>query len=334
MNKLALPTAVATVVFAALSIIQDAEGKQPQADTRMCSFLPKGSPHESKPQSPEYRGGCLEPVTHVDLGTGGRLPRSFFTGTMRKGDAPLPGQVRGYHGDQSIRIDLQPVVVKNHPFGQVQFYKASIGAGEDLCKEETYDVTEEDGLSSTIIRQLRGTAVAIPGHWDGKGEWHAAPLEAAGALRGTLSCMSGAMAKCLLWGYVPWRSVKDRSLEPFHRACVRAARARYLGNQDTSYTCRKKVIDIYDALNIQKKGRKPLRFESLWSEDGLECLAESRYPACTDELSRQGLQAKPQQCADPLTSKGGWGKARIAIASSPDAEVSVCPSRKEAKCPP
>lgn len=333
MNKLALPTAVATVVLITLAI-QDAEGKQPQADTRTCSFLPKDSPHESKPQSPEYRGGCLEPVTHVDLENGGRLPWSFFTGATGKGAAPSPLQVLGHHGDQKIRIDLQPVVVKGHPFGQVRFYKASIGAGEDLCKEETYDVTKEDGLSPTLIEQLRGTAVAVPGYWDDKGNWHAPALGTGGASRGSLSCMSGVMAKCLLWGFVPWKSVKGKSLEPLHRACVRGARAHYLGNQNTSYTCRKKIIGISDRLGIQKKGRKPLQFESLWSEDGLECLARPRYPACADELSKAGLQAKPQQCVDPSTSKGGWGKALIAISSSPDAEVSVCPSRKEAKCLP
>lgn len=315
-----------------------------QSLVEACSFLRPGGPLESKPQSPDYRGGCLEYLPHVELESRASLALSLFTGASGDGSLLPKWSARAHYGGSMVRLQMEPVNVGAHPFGPVQFYKVRTEQGTDLCKDQAYDVVPEssDRLEASLLENLRGTAVAIPGYWEDKA-WHPSAVNAPGATSFSLSCVSGAMAKCALWGYAPWAQRDGVSLEDFHVACVQAVRAKYLQPYDTSYTCRGTVIDIYDRLGILKKDSKntSFRFESRWRKDGLDCLAESRFPICMkDELATLGMTATGGECTDPDLT--GWpAGVLIAVRSSPSNRVvdphetqrgPVCPNRLEDGC--
>jgi hypothetical protein len=354
MNKFAVIAALATgglvtLAFAASNKETRATGmglhtaaiaSKLKAGTKKCTFLPGGGTLESKPQSPEYRGGCLEYLPHIELEDTRGLPLPLFTGATNDGSRAQARSAHGHHGNAQVGLKLQPVIVEGHPFGSVQFYEVRSELGEDLCQEETYDVLEASEKSSgSWLSKLKGKAIAIPGYWEEQA-WHHSPIDAPGASAFTLSCVSGAMAKCALWGYAPWAQHAGMGLEAFHVACVQAVRARYLKHHDTAYTCRGTVIDIYDRLGILKKDDASLRFESRWGEKGLDCLAESRFPVCKDELGKAGLQADKRGCVDPADSSWPDG-VLIAIGSSGANTVAspdnlrggpVCPSQIEQGC--
>src|SRR4051794_6533000 len=51
----------------------------------------------------------------------------------------------------------------------------------------------------------------------------------------TLICASGAIGKCVRFGYKPWKtSSVGTSLAAYHTACVKAVRADYCGNKGTT----------------------------------------------------------------------------------------------------
>lgn len=123
-----------------------------------------------------------------------------------------------------------------------------------------------------------------------------------------LSCSSGALAKCVRFGYRPWAVGPDgRSLAPQHAACVRMVRGDY-GGADMPFTKDGMNIDVYDLQNIQQPENAPEQtFEAGWAPDGAVCVhhvrvkenvtladLEARFPhlkgrtgaICTEEFAR------------------------------------------------
>lgn len=153
---------------------------------------------------------------------------------------------------------------------------------------------------------------------DADGQWHnlcaagpdgrrqAFPL--AGGPQGVeLTCTSGAIAKCVRFGYRRWTAASDGSaLAPLHAACVRMVRGDYGGSRP--WTKDGMRIDVYDDHGVQRADNDPAdAFEAGWSPGGAVCVhhvrveenvslaeLEALYPAlrgrtgaiCTEEFAR------------------------------------------------
>lgn len=93
-------------------------------------------------------------------------------------------------------------------------------------------------------------AVVLQGSWDSKGTYRA------GKNLVTFSCLNGALAKCIRFGYKPWKTVNGQSLQEYHQACVRMVRADYCGD-GTPHTKDGTRINIYDAWAFKPKIHLP-----------------------------------------------------------------------------
>lgn len=153
---------------------------------------------------------------------------------------------------------------------------------------------------------------------DADGQWHnlciagpdgrrqAFPL-AGGAHGVELTCTSGAIAKCVRFGYRRWAAASDGSaLAPLHAACVRMVRGDYGGSRP--WTKDGMRIDVYDDHGVQRADNDAAdAFEAGWSPGGAVCVhhvrveenvslaeLEATYPAlrgrtgaiCTEEFAR------------------------------------------------
>jgi hypothetical protein len=115
-------------------------------------------------------------------------------------------------------------------------------------------------------------AIPVSGSWDATGAHIGDPSVV------TFACTSGVIAKCVRWGYKPWKSVNGESLAPYHQACTRMARADYCGD-GVPHTLDGTLIDVYDRLGVQTRteGVNDMYFEATWSPNGAECLAKQRW---------------------------------------------------------
>ena len=127
-----------------------------------------------------------------------------------------------------------------------------------------------------------------------------------------LACTSGALGKCVRFGYPPWALAGGMSLRDVYNACIRMVRADYCGN-GTPYTKDGQEIDLYDAHRIQTPENMPaMDFEAGWTPAGAACVRHVRVkenisleslvaacprlkdrvgPACTEDVAR-GLGAR------------------------------------------
>jgi len=140
-------------------------------------------------------------------------------------------------------------------------------------------VCEPDGEGDT-------RAVLFPGDFDERMRYRADTTTF------SLSCVSGVQAKCLRWGYQPWRTAPLTG-EPLTRhfdACIRLARADYCGDDQPS-TRDDTMIDIYDLIGVQEPEYNPgaLEFEAGWAENGAVCIHHTRIPENLD-LATLSLQ--------------------------------------------
>ena len=88
----------------------------------------------------------------------------------------------------------------------------------------------------------------------------------------TLACRGAALAKCVEWGYAPWRVHDGVSLAETHQACTRAVRADYCGD-GTPHTVNGVEIHVKDPLGIQKEDLSiPHVVEAEWGPGGALCL--------------------------------------------------------------
>ncbi|NER80204.1 MAG: hypothetical protein F6K42_11605 [Leptolyngbya sp. SIO1D8] len=115
------------------------------------------------------------------------------------------------------------------------------------------------------------TAIPLAGRWGETG----ARIEETGI---TFACTNGALAKCVRWGYKPWKTLNGQSLQPFHQACTRMVRADYCGN-GASHTQDGTPVDIYDRLGIQNQAvASSMVFEAAWGPDGAVHVQRLRWP--------------------------------------------------------
>jgi ADYC domain len=118
-----------------------------------------------------------------------------------------------------------------------------------------------------------------------------------------LACTSGAMGKCIRFGYHPWQS-RTTPLRAVHtpdgdapaasylglyNACIRMVRADYGGDGDGT-TRNGMLIDLYDDLGIQTPGANPsMTFEAGWTQDGAVCV---NHPRVKENVSLADIEAR------------------------------------------
>jgi hypothetical protein len=136
-------------------------------------------------------------------------------------------------------------------------------------------------------------ALPLAGSWDAS---HGTPtggahLDAPGVF--TFACEGYALAKCVEFGYAPWRSATEclapgdcqqRSLAPFHQACTRMLRADYCGD-GTPTTRDGTAVDVWDGLGIQHDDAQTWTFEAEWGPGGATCVDETRWSTLPDGVT-------------------------------------------------
>jgi hypothetical protein len=197
--------------------------------------------------------GAQEPGSIRVVGTelvialdGGReLRREQLIGTILT--------LRGEDG-QRRRVKIESVAPDpTDPSGEVLLYRLTsqdaAGAWQPACSPGP------DGLQAAILQPGAGGELAI---------W----------------CTSGALGKCVRYGYHPWQRLPDgTSLAPYHRACVNMARADYCGD-DRPTTNEGMQIEMQDRAGVRAwpSGSSDFRFEAAWGEQGALCVARVRVP--------------------------------------------------------
>lgn len=135
----------------------------------------------------------------------------------------------------------------------------STGAVENLCQAD-----------------VAGLAKAIPVG----GSWSSTGAHTPSATTFTFGCTRGVIAKCVRFGYKPWKVIGGRSMVEYHQACTRMARADYCGD-GVSRTEDGTEIDLYDDLGINQRSPlnllSPMLFEAAWSPQGAYCISKSRW---------------------------------------------------------
>ncbi|MCP4687385.1 MAG: hypothetical protein GY859_04995 [Desulfobacterales bacterium] len=131
----------------------------------------------------------------------------------------------------------------------------------------------------------------------------------------SLTCTSGTIGKCVLMGYLPWKSAGGgESLWEYHQACVRMLRADYCGN-GKHHTREGTRVELFDRLDVQVDTSEPgLTFEAGWNEHGAVCMRKTRIPQdyTLDDILRE--------CPEKL--KGAVGEG-ICLESFDDPRVKI-----------
>ena len=103
-----------------------------------------------------------------------------------------------------------------------------------------------------------------------------------------LACTSGAIGKCIRWGYRPWEEQADGPpLRALHQACTHMTRADYGGDGGTN-TRDGTLIYFCDRFGVRACAKDaPLSFEAAWGTNGAICVARPRIAEISslDELA-------------------------------------------------
>lgn len=196
-----------------------------------------------------------------------------------------------------IRIDAMELI-KDKPNKQVFRYLVSY-SGED-SPEPLCGYTEDGSPMYAIPINSR---------------WNLAEGEPGGGARidedgvFTFACEEYVLAKCVLAGYKPWKTVKVCSpgqgcekilLAGHHQACTRLLKADYCGDGN-SYTQNNTWVSLYDGIGIRIDSDDWLQ-EAEWNAEGAVCMDLSRLPdvlpPCFDFLHSE-------ECGNPEHFSGG-----------------------------
>lgn len=151
-------------------------------------------------------------------------------------------------------------------------------------------------------------AIPLTGFWDETGAY----VESSKLV--TFGCTSGALAKCVRFGYKPWKNVKGKSLRDLHQACTRMVRADYCGN-GKSHTQNGVWIDVYDVLGIQKQTVKNgMVFEAAWGPNGATCINRARLSETVSEI----VEECPEKLKGRINEDSRCSTAEKAKQNCPD----------------
>jgi hypothetical protein len=159
---------------------------------------------------------------------------------------------------------------------------------------------ELDGVELDAVRR-QGFPIADRPRADGM-------LEPAGPGTFELACTSGALGKCVRFGYPPWGAAKGVPLRDVYNACIRMVRADYCGD-GTPATKDGERIDIYDDLAIQTHvNEATMDFEAGWTADGAVCV---RHVRVKENTSLESLVAACPRLKDRV--RAGVQRPRSAV---------------------
>jgi hypothetical protein len=148
------------------------------------------------------------------------------------------------------------------------------GADQDVWTYQVTYLEPSTGLWNPICPAADGTAqgaIALESKWDYRQGVLGGGSKVFDTASFTFACDGGALAKCVLFGYAPWRSVNGVSLEEHHQACTRMVRADYCGDGN-SYTVSGNLINLYDSLEVQQDTEAWVP-EAEWTSDGASCFS-------------------------------------------------------------
>lgn len=181
---------------------------------------------------------------------------------------PVDGQLA------SVRLDAVDTAPER---AGVLLHHFTVAATNAAGKEVRSPVCSPD-------RTGRNAAVPVNGTLDAAGNYTPDPK------RYFLACTSGAVGKCLLWGYAPWGHAPDGTpLEPAYQSCLHMVRADYAGD-NTPHTKNGTTIDTADIYGIETfdssgdtgAGQGAFAFEAGWGPAGAVCVARTRWPELAD----------------------------------------------------
>lgn len=227
------------------------------------------------------------------------LATALSFGCRPSGGAPVgAGTELNARDENGVPVTLRVDAVEKDPSdpeGDVFFYDVSYrdpmnGAYRKYC------LPDKDG---------RTLAIPLAGYWD--------PAKSYKAEEGvfTFACLKSPLAKCVRWGYKPWKTVNGVSLRDYHLACVRMTRADYCGD-GRPHTREGTFIEIYDRLGILKREeRSDVTFEAAWGPDGAVFVNKPRYgegPAsilaeCPDRLRDRTSLTSPGLDKDAVSAR-------------------------------
>jgi hypothetical protein len=224
-------------------------------------------------------------------------------GCAERGATPIgPGAVLSAHDEQGSAVTLRIESVEpdaKDAEGEVFLYQVSVrdpaGGWHPYCLPD---------------REGRTVAIPLQGSWDASRNHTASDTI-------TFACTNGALAKCVRWGYKPWKTVNGVSLADYHQACVHMVPADYCGD-GKAHTRDGTKIDVWDHLGIQKREPEPdLLFEAAWSPRGAVYLQKPRYgetlesivAACPDRL--RGHTALDAPGLDEQAIAARWPEALL-----------------------
>jgi hypothetical protein len=152
------------------------------------------------------------------------------------------------------------------PDGDVFLYQLSVrdaaGAWQRYCAPD---------------REGHTLAIPLQGSWDASRNHVASEAI-------TFACTNGALAKCVRWGYKPWKTVNGVSLADHHQACVHMTPADYCGT-GRPHTREGTRIDMWDRLGVQKREHEPGQvLEAAWSPRGAVYLQKPRFGETLESL--------------------------------------------------
>jgi hypothetical protein len=110
------------------------------------------------------------------------------------------------------------------------------------------------------------------------------------------ACTSGALGKCIRFGYHPWQTHAHlspaQSMLAVYNACIRMVRADY-GGAGVGTTRNGMRIYLYDGLGIQApdphESGADMPFEAGWTEDGAVCV---NHPRVAENVSLEDIEAR------------------------------------------
>ena len=183
---------------------------------------------------------------------------------------------------------------------RIEFWNAATEEWENPC--------------ATTAKNPMPRALAVQGVWDAQGKRQEAPG------RFTFACEEGVIAKCIDWGYKPWQTKGGQSLEDYHQACTRMARADYCGT-GLSHTTAGTVIDVYDTVQVQvpeETAQSEMSFEADWTPEGASCVAHTRDGQALETIrdecpERWGDVAEDREAGDRCVLRQQGAKRAAAL---------------------
>ena len=199
-----------------------------------------------------------------------------LTGTLGSGQTVTAAELLGVTIERAAKLedgrlialridDVRPYVIDNEVLlYDISYRDDTDGSWQPLCHDPWGGIVP---------------AIPVAGRWDQRqGVAGGGARIDDGSI--TLACTGYAIAKCVMAGYKPWKSVqvcdgasqtcRTVSLASHHQACTRMLRADYCGD-GTPHTADGTILNVYDGVGIQAD-----QFEwdvkTEWTPDGAACL--------------------------------------------------------------